>query len=54
VPTWVVSGRAGVEGAAGVAGVLALTDIATPDEAVRDAAALLRRRAADAVRRWRP
>jgi glycerate 2-kinase len=52
VPTWVVSGRADVEGAAGVAGVLALTDIATPDEAVRDAAALLRRRAADAVRRW--
>jgi glycerate kinase len=53
VPTWVISGRAEVEGAPGVAGVLALTEIATPDEAVRDAAALLRRRAADAVRRWR-
>ena len=53
VPTWVVSGRADVEGATGVAGVLALTDIATPDEAMRDAAALLRRRTADAVRRWR-
>ena len=53
VPTWVISGRADVAGAAGVAGVLALTDIATPDEARRDAAALLRRRTADAVRRWR-
>ena len=53
VPTWVVSGRATVDRAPGVAGVLALTDIATPDDAVRHAAALLRRRTADAVRRWR-
>ncbi len=56
VPVWVIAGRAAVEqrdlDAAGLAGALALTDIADAAEAMRDAGLLLRRRTADAVRRW--
>jgi glycerate 2-kinase len=50
VPTWVIAGRASAS-APDLAGVLALTDIATPDAAIRDAAVLLRRRAADLLHR---
>jgi len=49
VPTYLVAGRATVT-APELAGVLALTDIADPETAMRDAAALVRRQAADAVR----
>lgn len=49
VPTWLIAGRA-TASAPELAGVLALTEIAEPDEAMANAAALVRRRAADAVR----
>jgi glycerate kinase len=48
-PTYLIAGRASVP-APQFRQILALTDIADPDTAVRDAARLLRRRAADAVR----
>ncbi len=55
-PTWVIAGRAAVDeqqlAAAGVSGCLTLTDIAAPQQAISDAARLLRRRTADAVRMW--
>jgi len=49
VPTWLIAGRATVHPPE-LAGVLALTELADPATAMRDAAALVRRRAADAVR----
>jgi glycerate kinase len=49
VATWLIAGRATVT-APEVAGVLALTDLADPATAMRDAGALVRRRAAEAVR----
>ena len=48
-PVWLIAGRVTAT-APELAGVLALTDIAEPDVAIREAAALLRRRTADAVR----
>ena len=55
-PTWVVSGRSALTQASldavGIAGALALTDIASAEQAIADAAPLLRRRTADAVRIW--
>lgn len=48
VPTYLIAGRASAS-APGVE-VYALTDIAEPEAAIRDAAPLVRRRAADAVR----
>jgi glycerate kinase len=52
VPVYLIAGRADAQ-ADELAGVLALTDIADPDKAIRDAAPLLRRRTADAVRQVR-
>ena len=56
VPTWVIAGRAAVDekrvADAGISGCLTLTDIASPEQAISDAAPLLRRRTADAVRIW--
>jgi glycerate kinase len=49
VRTWLIAGRATVRPPE-LAGVLALTDLATPEQAMRGAAALVRRRTADAVR----
>ena len=49
VPTYLIAGRASAQ-APQFLQILALTDIADPDTAVRDAAPLLRRRTADAVR----
>lgn len=58
VPVWVISGRADVSpaelSANGIAGCMALTDIAGPSDAMRDAGPLLRRRTADAMRSWLP
>ncbi|HEY3714293.1 MAG TPA: glycerate kinase [Jatrophihabitantaceae bacterium] len=55
-PVWLIAGRATAT-APELAGILALTDIADARTAIRDAAPLLRRRAADAVnefsRGWR-
>jgi len=48
-PTYLIAGRASAQ-APLFRQILALTDIADPDTAVRDAAPLLRRRTADAVR----
>jgi glycerate kinase len=57
VPTWVIGGRAAVTrselDSAGIAGCLALTDVAAPALAISGAASLLRRRTADAVQMWR-
>jgi glycerate 2-kinase len=52
VPVYLIAGRATAD-APELAGVLALTDLADPAVAIRDAAPLLRRRAADAVREFR-
>jgi glycerate 2-kinase len=51
VPTYLIAGRVAAS-ADDFSGVLALTDVADPETAVRNAAALLRRRAADAVRQF--
>jgi glycerate kinase len=50
-PTYLIAGRA-TASAPELAGVLTLTDLAEPAVAIRDAAALVRRRAADAVREF--
>lgn len=50
-PTYLVAGRVSAK-APQLRGSLALTDIADPEAAFRDAAPLLRRRAADAVREF--
>jgi glycerate kinase len=52
VPTYLIAGRVAAS-APELAGVFALTDLAEPAIAIRDAAALLRRRTADAVREFR-
>jgi glycerate kinase len=52
VPTYLIAGRVAAT-ADEFSGILALTEIADPQTAVRDAAAVLRRRAADAVRQFR-
>jgi glycerate 2-kinase len=48
-PTYLIAGRVSAE-APQFRQIVALTDLADPDTAIRDAAALLRRRAADTVR----
>ena len=50
-PVWLIAGRATAT-APELARVLALTDIADPGVAIRDAAPLLRRRTADAIREF--